>query len=210
MAEYSSRTARCGRVISHVGFDLLNRGKANAETITEPPDRAPTESRGLAKGKGGYAALSDECIDPANNGRPRIHVSILDYIWIIINSSCRKFHPGRRGTAFDTLLPMLKELIRRALEEKRMSMRQASLAAGMNQGWLKQFLSAPKPMDPGISAMISLANVLGIDKVQLLEAVEQDARGGKRDRNTLEAALRAVADMTPAERAAFLASLPKR
>jgi hypothetical protein len=74
----------------------------------------------------------------------------------------------------------------------------------MNADWLKHFLAAKKPMDPGISAMVSLADVLGIDRLDLMEAVAADALGGKRQGR--DAVLREVSKMSPQEVAAFLVS----
>jgi transcriptional regulator with XRE-family HTH domain len=101
---------------------------------------------------------------------------------------------------------MLQQLIRRALKRNQLSMRQASLAAGMNEGWLKQFMASRGTYDPGISAMLALAEVLEIDHAELIAAVAQDSRGSPRDRHSLDAAIKAITEMTPQERAAFLAA----
>ena len=101
---------------------------------------------------------------------------------------------------------MLQQLIRQALSQKNMSMRQASLAAGMSEGWLKSILRTKEPKDPGIGAMIRLADFLEIDRLQLFEAVEIDFRGGPRDLQSIDAALRVFANMNPTERAAFIAA----
>ena len=85
-------------------------------------------------------------------------------------------------------------------------MRQASLAAGMSEGWLKSILRTKEPKDPGIGAMIRLAVVLEIDRHRLIEAVEADFRGGSRDHQSIEAALQVFTSMAPKERAAFIAA----
>ena len=95
----------------------------------------------------------------------------------------------------------LRRLIRAALDFRGMSMRQASLAAGMNETWVKSILNSKKSMDPGIGAMVRLADVLGIDRLELLRAVEQDGDGA-----SLEAAIEVISNMSPEERAAFVAA----
>ena len=85
-------------------------------------------------------------------------------------------------------------------------MRHASLAAGMNVGWVKAVMDG-MTTDPGISAMVRLCGVLSIDKQELLAAVEHD-RGGAGD--NLEAAIEALKSMTPAERSAFVLSRRRR
>jgi transcriptional regulator with XRE-family HTH domain len=96
---------------------------------------------------------------------------------------------------------MLQQLIRQTLSRKGMSMRQASREAGMNPNWVRDILDG-KIRDPGIGSMVALADVLGIDRLGLLEAVDADHNG---DRRSIEAAMRVFASMSPKERAAFIA-----
>jgi transcriptional regulator with XRE-family HTH domain len=97
---------------------------------------------------------------------------------------------------------MLQQLIRQALSRRNLSMRQASLAAGMEESWLKKVLNG-KTWDPGIGGMVRLADALEIDRLRLLEAVEADF---SRDHQSVEAALQVFASMSPKERAAFIAA----
>jgi hypothetical protein len=96
----------------------------------------------------------------------------------------------------------LRELIREALQRTGLSMRQASLAAGKNEAFLKVILNG-SIRDPGIGGIMRLANVLDIDKHELLEAVERDHVSAS---DNLEAAIEVLKSMTPAERVAFVQS----
>jgi hypothetical protein len=81
-------------------------------------------------------------------------------------------------------------------------MLQASLTALKNVGWVKAVMDA-MTTDPRNSAMVRLCGVLGIDKRELLEAVERDHVGVG---DNLEATTTVLKSMTPAKRAAFVLS----
>ena len=76
----------------------------------------------------------------------------------------------------------------------------------MNETFVRDLLDG-RTRDPGIGAVVSLANVLGVDKRELFEAVERD-HGGAGD--NLEAAIEVLKSMTPAERTAFVLSRRRR
>jgi transcriptional regulator with XRE-family HTH domain len=103
---------------------------------------------------------------------------------------------------------MLRQLIRKALERQRMSMRQASRAAGMSETWVRDIVDGTI-RDPGIAAVMRLASVLDIEPAQILEAVQQEPTVSKA-RSSVEAATRIVTQMTPEERAAFISANRRR
>jgi hypothetical protein len=85
-------------------------------------------------------------------------------------------------------------------------MRQASLAAGMNETFVRDILDG-RVRDPGIGGIVRLTNVLGIDRRELFEVVERDHGGAGAN---MEAAIDMLKSMTPAELATFVRSRRRR
>jgi hypothetical protein len=97
--------------------------------------------------------------------------------------------------------PMLRDVIRKALQQKQMSMRRASLAAGQGESYVRDILDG-SVRDPGIAGLFNLADALDIPIEDVVKAVQQDRGQAQRTRDT---AARILARMSEAEVAEFVA-----
>lgn len=108
---------------------------------------------------------------------------------------------------------MLRNLIRDAMQRRKASdpswsMRRASLEAGQGESYVRDLLDG-SVRDPGIGGILSLADVLGIDRSEIIDAVEADLGLGKARRTRVTAA-RIINQMSPDELAAFVSSRKSR
>lgn len=102
---------------------------------------------------------------------------------------------------------MLRELIKKALDREGITPRAASLHCGMNVGWVGAILRG-ETRDPGIAAMVMLADLLKIDRQTLLDTVVRDLGLGA-DHQAKNEAVRALSQLSPRERQALVDSLNK-
>lgn len=202
----SGRLARCGRITSNEGFDPLYGGESDPLPTPQPADQLGVPDSGVPEAVGAHSRCGEVVLNLGEECGSGVHCS---YVRDISPNSQAKYPPCVATGPWGSFLPMLRQIIREAMKRRKASdpdwsMRRASIEAGQGESYVRDILNGDSK-DPGIGGVMSLADVLGIDRSEILEAVENDLGLGKARRSRVAAA-RIINQMTPDELAAFVSS----
>lgn len=198
--------ARCGRVTANELYNSVVSFGVEPPPLPKPPDKLGVIDSLFAELVGAHPGGSEISFNLFQKGAADIHER---NIWELSQTCNGKLPTCPLPGPWVNLFSMLRNLIRTALERKqradpKMSMRRASLQAGQSETYVRDIIEG-RVRDPGIGGILALADVLDIPLERVIEAVQRDL-GERRGRGSREAAAHLLAQMTPEELAAFIAT----